>query len=105
MGCLFFAEVDKKVDIDPTLPKDESATGKEGSASPFEASSKSPAYSMGSYVSEDVAKTPSDTGSYTTQPYQLGYSDGSYFMSNTYLLRKQNTAYFIIYDATFFFTK
>ena len=52
MGCLFFAEVDKKVDIDPTLPKDESATGKEGSASPFEASSKSPAYSMGSYVDE-----------------------------------------------------
>ena len=42
MGFLFFAEVDKKVDIDPTLPKDESATGKEGSASPFEGSSKSP---------------------------------------------------------------
>ncbi len=72
MGCLFFAEVEKKVDIDPTLPKDESATGKEGSASPFEASSKSPAYSMGSYVGEEVSKTPSDTGSYTTQPYQLG---------------------------------
>ena len=75
MGYLFFAEVDKKVDIDPTLPKDESATGKEGSASSFEAPSKSPAYSMGSYVDEEeVSKTPiSDTGSYTTQPYQLGY--------------------------------
>ena len=77
MWATFFAEVDKKVDIDPTLPKDESATGKEGSASPFEASSKSPAYSMGSYVGEEVSKTPSDTGrsdtgSYTTQPYQLG---------------------------------
>ena len=62
-----------------------------------------PIYQM--KTTEEVSKTPiSDTGSYTTQPYQLGYSDGSYFMSNTYLLRKQNTAYFIIYDATFFFT-
>ena len=67
-GPLFFAEVDKKVDIDPTLPKDESATGKESSASPF-GSFKSPAYSVGT---EEVSKTPSDTGSYTTPAYQLG---------------------------------
>ena len=65
----FFAEVDKKVDIDPTLPKDESATGNEGSASPFEASPKSPASIL---TEEAISKTPSDTGSYTTQAYQLG---------------------------------
>ena len=77
MGYFFFAEVDKKVDIDPTLPKDESATGKESSASPFESSFKSPAYS--------VSKTPSDAGSYTTPSYQLGYYGfGSYPMPSKY---------------------
>ena len=77
MWATFFAEVDKKVDIDPTLPKDESATGKESSASPFESSFKSPAYS--------VSKTPSDAGSYTTPSYQLGYYGfGSYPMPSKY---------------------
>ena len=64
MYSYFFVEVDKKVDIDPTLPEDESATAKD-------ASSRSPVYSA-EYVTEEVSRTPSDTGSYTTQPYQLG---------------------------------